>query len=291
MAFFEKLSTLDRRWIFLFIALAVLTPMLFNLQCVQVPSPIVKGIFNKIESLPPGSKILLSFDYGPSTVPEIQPMVDAVIRHCGERGIKLYLMALWATGQNIITSTIDNRIRTDLPQYKYGEDFVNFGYKAGNQGVINVIVTDFTKMFPADVNGTPVGELPMMEGVRSLKNMDLIISFGGGFPGIKEWVQFAGDLGNIPIAGGCTAVSAPLLYPYYPQQMVGLMGGIKGAAEYEAALAKAYPVLAKKRMRGIEMMGPQTVAHIVIMFFIVVGNIAYFMTRGSETKRLSPDVE
>ena len=68
-----------------------------------------------------------------------------------------------------------------------------------------------------------------------------MVSFGGGFPGIKEWVQFAGDLGDIPIAGGCTAVAAPLLYPYYPQQMVGLMGGIKGAAEYEAALAKNYP--------------------------------------------------
>jgi len=291
MDFFEKLGALDRRWIFLFIAIAVLAPMLMNLQCSQIPSPIVKGIFNKIESLPPGSKILLSFDYGPSTVPEIQPMVDAVIRHCGERGIKIYMMALWATGQNIITSTIDNTVRADLPSYEYGVDYVNFGYKAGNQGVINVIITDFTKMFTSDANAMPVGEIPMMEGVRSLKNMDLIISFGGGFPGIKEWVQFAGDLGNIPIAGGCTAVSAPLLYPYYPQQMVGLMGGIKGAAEYEAALAKAYPSLKNKRMRGIEMMGPQTVAHIVIMFFILVGNIAYFMTRGRESKRLGTDVE
>ena len=290
MTIFEKISVLDRRWIFLFIAIAVLGPMMLNLKCSQIPSPIVNGIFDKIESLPPGSKVLLSFDYGPSTVPEIQPMVDGVIRHCGERGIKIYMMALWATGQNLVTSTITNTVQVDLPHYEYGVDYVNFGYKAGNQGVINVIVTDFTKMFSSDVNATPVGEIPMMDGVRSLKNMDLIISFGGGFPGIKEWVQFAGDLGDIPIAGGCTAVSAPLLYPYYPQQMVGLMGGIKGAAEYEAALASAYPVLRGKRMRGIEMMGPQTVAHIVIMFFILVGNIAYFMTRGNETKRLNTDV-
>jgi len=291
MSFFEKLGALNRRWIFLFIALAVLAPMLMNLKCTQIPSPIVKGLFNKIESLPAGSKILLSFDYGPSTVPEIQPMVDAVIRHAAERGIKIYFLALWATGQNILTSTIDNMVRVEYPNYRYGEDYVNFGYKAGNQGVINVIITDFTKMFPSDVNGAPVTEIPMMEGVRSLKNMDLIVSFGGGFPGIKEWVQFAGDLGNIPIAGGCTAVSAPLLYPYYPQQLVGLMGGIKGAAEYEAALAAKYPKFKKIRMRGIEMMGPQTVAHIVIMFFIIVGNVAYFMTRDQDAKGLKVNVD
>jgi hypothetical protein len=28
------------------------------------------------------------------------------------------------------------------------------------------------------------------------------------------------------------------------------------------------------------MMGPQTVAHIVIMLFIVIGNLAYFAMRG-----------
>jgi hypothetical protein len=158
-------------------------------------------------------------------------------------------------------------------------DYVNFGYKAGNQGVINVVVSDFFKMFPTDIEGATARDLPIMDGMTSLKDVALIVSFGGGFPGIKEWVQFAGDLGNIPIAGGCTAVSAPLLYPYYPQQMVGLMGGIKGAAEYESILAKTYARYRTTPMRGSEMMGPQTVAHLVIMLFIVIGNIAYFMTR------------
>jgi hypothetical protein len=286
MSFFEKLGTLDRRWIFLFIGLSVLLPMLVHLQCVQIPSPIVRGIFDKIEALPPGSRVLLSFDYGPSTVPEIQPMVDAIIRHCVERRLKIYTMALWATGQNILTSTIDGVIKVEYPDLVYGADYVNFGYKAGNQGVINVIVSDFKKMFPSDALGTPTVNIPMMQDVRSLKNLDLIVSFGGGFPGIKEWVLFAGDLANVPVAGGCTAVSAPLLYPYYPHQLVGLMGGIKGAAEYEAALAATHPQLKPIRMRGIEMMGPQTVAHVVIMVFIIIGNVAYFMTRGKEAPKL-----
>lgn len=274
-----RVAALDRRWIFLFVALSVLLPMLFNLECRQLTTPIVKGIFDKIESLPPGSRVLLSFDYGPSTVPEIQPMVDGVLRHCMERNLRIIFVALWATGQNILGSTVREVVEKEYPEKQYGVDYVNFGYKAGNQGVINVIVSDFFKMFPTDIEGATARELPIMDGMASLKDVSLIVSFGGGFPGIKEWVQFAGDLGDIPVAGGCTAVSAPLLYPYYPQQMVGLMGGIKGAAEYEAILAKTYVRYRTTSMRGSEMMGPQTVAHLVIMFFIVIGNIAYFMTR------------
>ena len=33
-------------------------------------------------------------------------------------------------------------------------------------------------------------------------------------------------------------------------------------------------------------MGPQTLAHLVIMFFIVVGNVAYFATRRGSGGRL-----
>lgn len=283
MSFWARVASLDRRWIFVLVAFAVLLPMLANLQCRQLASPIVRGIYDQIEEIPTGSRVALSFDYGPSTVPEIQPMANAIIRHCFERDLKIVFLALWATGQNILTATIDSLVAKEYPDKHYGIDFVNFGYKAGNQGVINVVVTDFYKMFPTDVAGATSREFPLMEGLKSFQDVALIVSFGGGFPGIKEWVQFAGDLADIPIAGGCTAVAAPLLYPYYPQQMVGLMGGIKGAAEYEALLYEHYPKFRDTEtfpMRGHEMMGPQTVAHIVIMLFIVIGNIAYFVTRG-----------
>ena len=97
------------------------------------------------------------------------------------------------------------------------------------------------------------------EPIRNLRSFDLIFSFGGGTPGLKEWILFAGDPGNIPIAGGVTAVQAPLMYPYYPAQMLGMMGGIKGAAEYESELMKNYPRFGGDDYSrpGLEMMGPR----------------------------------
>jgi hypothetical protein len=60
------------------------------------------------------------------------------------------------------------------------------------------------------------------------------------------------------------------------------MGGIKGAAEYESLLIKHYPKYKDKSNPGIRMMGPQAIAHIVIMLFIIIGNVTFFIERKRE---------
>ncbi len=67
------------------------------------------------------------------------------------------------------------------------------------------------------------------------------------------------------------------------------MGGLKAAAEYESLLMEGYSKAYGTdpgRFAAIRRMGPQTLAHLVIILFLVVGNIAYFATRGSGGERL-----
>ncbi|SYZ74235.1 conserved membrane hypothetical protein [Candidatus Zixiibacteriota bacterium] len=269
----------ERRFIFLFMGVAVAVPILFNISFSEKATPIVKAAFDKIENLPSGSKILISYDYDPAMAPEVNPMTDAFVRHAMAKGHRIYFMNLWATGQPMVATAIDQIIKKEFPEKKYGVDYVNLGYKAGGTGVLNVIITDIRKMYLTDVNGANLDSLPIMNGIRSLRDMDLLISVGGGLPGVKEWVLFAGDPGHIPVVGGCAAVSAPLLYPYYPNQLIGLLGGIKGAAEYESELKRKYPRFAETPQPGIKMMGPQTMAHLVIMAFIIFGNISFFVLK------------
>ena len=279
----EKLQFIDRRYIFIFIALAVIIPLLLGLRFKEEPSPIVVALYDKIYNMQPGSRLLMSFDYGPTTAPEIQPMVDVILRHAALKKLKIYIMAVWATGQSLTVQTVEDVLIPEFPQLEYGIDYVNLGYKAGNQGLIRVIVDDMKRMYNTDANGTAIEEIPMMKQISSLKDFDLIVSFGGGFPGIKEWILFAGDPGGIPIGGACTAVSAPQLYVYYPSQMVGLLGGIKGAAEYESHAIDNYPqAFGQTPTPGMNMMVSQMVAHIVIMIFIVFGNVMYFLYRRKE---------
>jgi len=284
MSVAEKLGNVDRRIIFLLIALAVIIPLVFQISFMEHPTPIVQRIFDEIENLPPGSKILLPFDYDPSTAPELEPMAVAVTRHCCEKNHKLYIMALWPTGQAQALRVIDQVLREEFPDKIYGVDYVHLGYKAGGYGLINTILADLKKMYTTDAEGTGIDDIPMMRDVQTLRDFAFICNFSAGFPGLKEWVQFAGDPGDIPVAGGTTAVSAPLLYPYYPRQMLGMMGGLKGAAEYEAALVIGYPEYVHIYQRAITIMGPQAIAHLVIIIFIIIGNITFFIEKKRQKK-------
>jgi len=269
----------DRRIIFLFIMVAVTAPILFPITFSEKATSVVRALFDKIESLPAGSTVLISFDFDPAMAPEVQPMANAISRHCLERNLTVVFMSLWATGQSLMNSSLERSILPDFPDKNDGKDYVNLGYKAGNEGVLNVIVSDFRKMFPTDVNGVPLDSTRVFRDIRSCKDIDLIVALGGGKPGPKEWVLFVGDPGDVPVGVGVAAVVAPQMYPYYPQQVVGILGGIKGAAEYESEFTKKYPRFSDMDTPGLRMMGPQTLAHIVIMAFIVIGNMAFFRGR------------
>jgi len=188
-------------------------------------------------------------------------------------------MALWPTGDPQAKVTIDSVILKEFPTARYGTDYIQLGFKAGNQGLINAIFTDLKGMYTTDVNGTDINQFPMMKDVNKLPDFDLILAVCSGKPGIMEWIQFAADRGNIPFAAGVTAVEAPQDYPYYPAQLLGLMGGLQGAAELEAAVVRAYPQYKDTGLTAVKLMGPQTVAHLVIIFFVVVGNVAFFVQR------------
>ena len=274
----------DRRIIFIFIFVAVIAPIYFTMTFKFVATPIVRALYDKIESLPEGSTVLLSYDFDPAMAPEVQPMANAISRHCLVKGHKIIYMCLFATGQGQLERTFDEVIRPDFPDKVDGVDYVNLGYKAGNEGVLNVIITDFQKMFPTDVNTVPYDSIEIFDNIKSCKDVDFIVSMGGGKPGIKEWILFVGDPGDIPMATGVAAVVAPQMYPYYPNQLLGLLGGVKGAAEYENTLTDNYPQFADMATPAIVMMGPQTLAHLVIMAFIIIGNFLFFINRKKERK-------
>lgn len=277
-----KGKEVDRRIIFLFILVAVAAPTLVKITFTFKPTPIVKALYNKIESLPEGSTVLLSYDFDPAMAPEVQPMADVMSRHCLVKGHKIVYMCLFATGQGQLEQTFKNVIRPNFSEKLDGIDYVNLGYKAGNEGVLNVIVTDFKKMFPTDVNGVQYDSIAVFDNIKSCSDLDFIVSIGGGRPGIKEWVLFVGDPANVPMAAGVAAVVAPQLYPYYPKQLLGLLGGVKGAAEYENYFKDNYTQYADMATPAITMMGPQTVAHLVIMAFIIIGNVLFFLNRKKE---------
>ena len=63
--FFEKMQAIDRRWIFLFMAVSIIVPYAFNILIVDPATPEVEAVYDLVDSQPPGSKILVPFDFDP----------------------------------------------------------------------------------------------------------------------------------------------------------------------------------------------------------------------------------
>ena len=278
---YSFLKNLDRRWVFLLMGLAVAIPILTNLTFPEETSPMVEDIYNAIEDLPDGSRILMAYDYDPGSMGELQPMAKAFTRQCAEKNHKLYYMALWPLGEPMIDVAGVRILMEEYPHYKYGEDYVNLGFKPGAEAVITVIVTDMQKLFITDQQGTSFEEIPMCQGIKNIQQMDLIVSISAGDPGTKQWVQYAGTPHDIPIVAGVTGVQATQLVAYIPDQLIGLLGAIKGAAEYEQILDDNFPAMAANpdAQEAKKRMGPQLVGHALMVALIIMGNIIYFVGR------------
>ena len=289
----SRLDAIDRRWIFLMMALAVAGPIIWvgitGKTFPETPTPAVQGAFDAIERLPEGSRVLVSFDFDPASAGELQPMATAIIHHCAMRKLRICGMTLWAPGGPLIGATFTDVIGND-PTYVYGVNFVDLGYQSGNEGVMKQVGTDFPRAFPSDARSTPFAQVPMLKDIHKLTDFDLLVSVSAGYPGSKEWIQYGVSptmTGGKPLTfvAGATGVQTPQLIPYYPGQMAGVLGAIKGAAEYESlvntklrSMDSGKPI-APKFQEAQRRMAPQLVAHVLMVGLIVVGNVIYFAGR------------
>src|SRR6185436_9799363 len=89
---------IDPRLIYLAMLLAVLIPILVPIGLKVTLTPPTQSAFDAIEKLQPGTRVLVSFDYGPSTSAENDPMAAAILRHCLARNLRVVSIALFPVG-------------------------------------------------------------------------------------------------------------------------------------------------------------------------------------------------
>ena len=284
---FISLGSLDRRIIFLIVGLSVLIPLL-KPEWIDLPirpTPESQIVFDEINKLNAGDKMLLSFEYSPSTKPEIHPMAIAILKHLYAKNIQVYGFALWPDG-NFMSTEAFSEVSDDYDK-KYGVDYVNLGYKPGGEAVIKGIASDIRTLYTVDLQGTSINDIPMMKDVVNIEDFDFVFSLSAGYPGSKEWVQYACDPNNIPLSTGCTSIQVTDIMPYVENDQIrGILAGMPGAAEYESLVEAELQKMeiAGKPGEASGMMAAQSIAHVVIVLFIIFGNISYFITRKKNRK-------
>lgn len=285
------LARLDRRWVFLLMLLAMSIPILLGLRLPEKPSEKARTVYDTIQSLDEGSLVLMALDFDPPSRGELQPMAAALTRHCAFKKHKMIFTSLWPQGPPMIQEC-ELILNREFPEYKYGRDYVILGYQAGDEAVIRNVMSDLRSYYSRDTNGTDLNDIELTREIKNFQQVDLIANVSAGKPGSKEWVQYAATPYHKKLVVGTTGVQATQLYPYYPSQLDGLLGAIKGAAEYEQALKEGYPQLDKNPMatEALRRMAPQLLGHLLIISLIIVGNVLYFTgSRGAPASE--PDHE
>ena len=320
MTIWDKLFNIDRRWIFLLMAVVVIVPFFFTMGLPVNPTDEVLGVYNYVDSLDHDDLVMVGFDYQPGTMAENQPMSEAVLRHCFARKVPVLMTANMPLGNGLAEEAVLNltdpsdpgtfqRVRySEWREYDYGPDslpprvthdqlvelwgrdhelradamgwvFEGVDYAIlGYAPLFNIVLLGMGRsiagQYPQDLYGNPVAEMPMVKRNKSAREVDLGVTISGTST-VRWWLTYAHESYGMPIAFGVTAVMATDFLIYIQSdQIVGQLGGLRGAAEYEVMLERdGYAVEEGKAFRGMDV---QSIAHLLIVFLVLLGNIAYF---------------
>ena len=280
MNILDKFLILDRRWVFLFMALAILIPLLFNFTIPFTPDQAVVSIYEELEIQEPGTKIMVSCDYDPGSKPELQPFSVALFYYLFTHELRPVITCLWPGAPPLVESALQEVF--DMLEEEGRElpvrhvDYVHLGYKQGAQFAMLSMGSDMRGTFPLDYDGISVDSIEVMDGVENLNSFPFFMEISAGAAGAKEWVQTVQGRYDLRMAASCTAVMAPDCIPYLQaDQLLGLAGGMKGSADFEK-LVYQYTERVGQATIG---MNAQSFGHLVIIIFIILGNIAFFATR------------
>jgi hypothetical protein len=127
-------------------------------------------------------------------------------------------------------------------------------------------------------DGMPLAKIPWMANIKRLGDMKLMVLVSAGAPGAKEYVQFVQNRYALRMVAVTTAVSTTDLAPYYQsRQLLGLIAGLSGSAEYE--------ILVGRPSIGVAGADVLNAGHGVVILAILFGNAAYFAARRQRRKR------
>ena len=269
----EKLDTrrlvFVRRIIYLLVALAVIIPYLVKLPLPFEPLEESRKVYDKVDALSAGAHVLISMDFDPSAEAELRPMAVAVMAHCFQKGLVPVVMTHWNTGLTLIDGICKEAARK--AGKVAGKDWVLLGYRPGFTNLMLNMGENLKGAFAQDYYGKSTQGMAALAGVASLKDIDLLVNIAAGST-VEAWIAYASDRYKIPFVAGTTAVMAPDTYPWLNSgQMAGLLGGLRGAADYELLVHQPHDAT-----RGMQA---QSVTHVLIIVLIVAANVRFLAGR------------
>ncbi len=279
MPFFERIQKLDRRVMYVLLALVMMIPMLRPFQMPTVVTAQVQGVYDAVEAIEPDQIAILSGDWGAGTIAESMPQTEALMRHLFRRDIRFAILPFAPQTATLMQQTAERLAKE--PEFKgkaYGKDWVNWGWKA-------VPMFAFLKSMAKNVPGTvvqgyqgkPIESFAAMSGVKTIRDIGFVAHITP-IGNLSIWIAFIQSVYRTPLAYAPTAVMVAQGYdPLDAKQIVGMLPGLVGGAQYE--------VLLKQPGNGLRWSNSLSFADLLMVGLIALANIGYFASKREGSRK------
>lgn len=275
MSIVDRLLNIDSRIIYLLMFLALAFPILYPVVLPMEVQQYSLTAFEFVDDLPDGSYVLFDGGNTAATYPQGGPGMIVNIVHLLRKNCKVVIFSTSVECVPFNQQAIDDaleKLSSDVPA-ENGVNWVNLGYiGGGGESAVAAFVNDIRSVLETDYFGTPINDLPIMEGVNDASDFAAVMWWGGSQGSIPWGIRQIVEPFGVPMTGQCTTNEVPNYSPYISSgQLQGLIGGVRGSAEYEYFLNLPGPALGQAMATNF--------GGLLWMIAVVLGNAFYLIKR------------
>jgi len=274
----------ERRLIFAALLVCCAIPFFFTMRLPLKPWKETQAAFDITDSCPRNKVVAICSNWVAGSQGENWPQYQAIVSHCMLKHIKFIVFCMDSDPTAPLFAETVNQIEAKKYHRVYGVDWANLGMARGAPLMMGKLGRDLKAVFPIDQRGyatnNPV-KLPVLQGINSTR--DFHILWCVDYQPDNNWMVWLDPTGRTPIAYASAGIVTGSWYPFLASgQMKGMMAGLRGAAEYEDLLQEKYGARYNQEgLRGNRLLVPLAFGHLVIILFVVLGNIGMIARRRS----------
>ena len=199
---------------------------------VFAPSSTGGQAYSFIEALPTGSLVLVSADYSPGSIAELDALSEPLLRHLFVRGLKPVVIS-----SDPVTLQHVGRLVDELGQGRQRNlDYVIGRYVLGEAVGTQDFVQNIGVLLRRDING-----LPTELNVSDFNAFAGVIILTDRADTVRVWAEQAQPRMRVPLTFAVSAGAAPLSAPYAASSSDRLLIGLRDGITYARQLDAQYP--------------------------------------------------
>jgi hypothetical protein len=229
----------------------------------------------------PNKIVIIAADFTPDTRPELAPMFKSYLELLMRKKIKFAVCSVYPEGPTLADQYTE--ILAKKYGFEYGRDWAQIGYIPSLPTFIPALMKNVPETVKEDKRGNAVRNLEVFRGIQNHENIQAVL-IATGSASYMSWAGLAYGPYKTPLVLGVTGVIVQEATPYVRAgQFVGFLPALGGASQFEHVInTQSGQPLVEEPATG--MMLANTFGHIMLLALIILGNIAYFLTRARERR-------